>query len=319
MSDRMTLDPALLQHVDRQLSALSDRAHEAGARANALAAWSRGAHPALGGAGQTLARAGRTLGDTGKNLDATRREVSRRASLLEQEHASGSHGELSAAKRGDMDTRTRREDAHRDGDSADGLSVLSWFAYLVNTDSDFAFGLGMLHAEMGDTDSREVQKGSSIDVLSVSGETNPDGRMGKVFSAQAMSLVWMLGHNSLGLQSLEGNVGRVQAEATIGKDGATFGGGVSAADVAATFGRPSKDSGTDSQVRLGAGLGVGLTGRLHWSDDDRDGDREYGFGIDLKFVSLDFKTEALDDVVGLALADRGVEQRLESHWKPLNS
>jgi len=320
MSDRMTLDPALLPHLERQLRALSGQAHDVGASAHGLATWASGADPTLAAAAEAM-RASRALGDTSGQLDAMRRDVSQRASLLELEgNTSGSgRAELTDVKRGDMATGSRRSGTDSEGEPADGLSVLSWFAFLDDSDSALDFGVGLLHAEMGNTDSREVLKGSRIDVLSVIGDANPRGRWGKSFSAQAMSLAWMLGDNSLGLHSFEANVGRVQGEASIGKDGATLGASASLGDVSATFGRPSEDSGTDSQVRLGTGAGIGLTGRLHWSDEDRDADREYGFGVDLKFIAVDVKTEALDDVVGLAMGDDGVERRLESNLKPLGS
>jgi len=291
-----------------------------GASAHGLATWASGADPALAAAAEALTGASRALGDTSGQLDKMRRDVSQRASLLELEGGTtGSRrAEPTDAQRVDMATGSRRSDTDSDGEPPDGLSVLSWFAFLDDSDSALDFGLGLLHAEMGNTDSREVLKGSRIDVLSVIGDANPRGRWGKSFSAQAMSLAWMLGDNSLGLHSFEANVGRVQGEASIGKDGATLGASASLGDVAATFGRPSEDSGTDSQVRLGTGAGIGLTGRLHWSDEDRDADREYGFGVDLKFIAVDVKTEALH-VVGLALGDDGVERRLESNLKPLGS
>lgn len=307
----MTVDPALLPHLEQQLGTLSRDVQAADAAARALANWAGGADPALGGAAQTLSRASRALGDTSTRLDAMRRDVSQRASLLAQKPSSGRGAVMIAARRGDM------------GRDDEGLDFDDWYSWLGVRDGVFGLGFGWLHAEMGKTDNPEVEEGSRIDILTAEAKTgllNPDtDTFGLAASAQVASVLWNMGHNSLGLRSVEMNIGRLQAEASVGADGATVGYGASAWDVAATFGQPSKDSGTDTQVRLGAGVGGGGAARLHWSDDDHDGDREYGFGFDAKAfvgVSFDMKTEALDDLALAAMGGGKGERRLIGHHFP---
>jgi hypothetical protein len=240
-----------------------------------------------------------------------------------EQHASG-HAGLTAARRGDMDPN-----AGDDTGSDQGLLTRFWYALLDldPQDGDFEFGLGLLHAEMGETDSAEVQKGSSLDVLSASGKVgllDPESaRFGVLASAQAASLKWIFGHNSFGIQELDVNAGRVQMEESVGRDGATMGFGASVADAAVTFGQPSKDSQADTQVKVGGGIGLGFGGALHWSDDDKDGAREYGFGVDFKFISLDYKSESLDEmwnmaVPGVPFPTAEPTRRLEGGIKPLH-
>jgi hypothetical protein len=296
MSDQMSIDPGLLPHVFRQLGALSARTQTAGSTVRGLAGWAGGANPALGAAAQELTRASRALDETTKQLDATRRDIDRRASLLELEQASGGRAALTGAKRGDMDSN-----AGDDADPSQSFIERFWYTLLEHDthNGTVDFGLGLLHAEMGDTDSAEVQKGSSIDILSANGRfglLDPDtGRTGFVGSAQGGRLNWIFGHNSFGIQSLEVDVARASAESSLGPDGITIGAGASLLDAAVTYGQPSKDSAADTQVKVGGGVGIGFGGALHWSDDDKDGEREYGFGVDFKFASFDYKSEALDE------------------------
>lgn len=58
----------------------------------------------------------------------------------------------------------------------------------------------------------------------------------------------------------------------------------------------------DRIVKFGAGVSFPPIwkiggGRVHWSDDDRDGHREYGFGIDAGPISFDYKTEQPSDLL----------------------
>ena len=57
----------------------------------------------------------------------------------------------------------------------------------------------------------------------------------------------------------------------------------------------------DESVRLGGYWGAGAAGRLHYGDGDKDGRREYGFGVDAGPVLFDYKTEdPLHSVANLA-------------------
>ena len=59
----------------------------------------------------------------------------------------------------------------------------------------------------------------------------------------------------------------------------------------------------DSEARIGAALGVGAAGRLHWADSDGDGNREYGFGADIGPLTFDVKSEdpVADFIPGMGL------------------
>lgn len=59
----------------------------------------------------------------------------------------------------------------------------------------------------------------------------------------------------------------------------------------------------DSESRIGAALGVGAAGRLHWADSDGDGNREYGFGADIGPLTFDVKSEdpVADFIPGMGL------------------
>ncbi len=93
---------------------------------------------------------------------------------------------------------------------------------------------------------------------------------------------------------VDGGVFSADAEISVGNDGLTVGAGANAVHGAVTLGGFNPDdSWADSQLRLGASLGVGLAGRLHWADSDGDGVREIGLGADIGPFSGDFKTEAL--------------------------
>ncbi|HZA86709.1 MAG TPA: hypothetical protein VE466_07510 [Acidimicrobiales bacterium] len=63
---------------------------------------------------------------------------------------------------------------------------------------------------------------------------------------------------------------------------AGYGAGIGAAVAAQTRQR---------YLRLGLSAGPSALIRLHNSDIDADADREYGFGVDLGPITLDYKTE----------------------------
>jgi hypothetical protein len=80
--------------------------------------------------------------------------------------------------------------------------------------------------------------------------------------------------------------------------------GASANLVAAdwTWQRSNKERNDDRSLHVGGSVGVGAGGRLHHSDKDNDGRREWGVGVDAGPVSFDFSTESetLDDVASWA-------------------
>ncbi|MGF1583170.1 MAG: YtxH domain-containing protein [Gemmataceae bacterium] len=81
------------------------------------------------------------------------------------------------------------------------------------------------------------------------------------------------------------------AEASAGQDGASLQAGAAFVEADITIGKSDASQDDDVQARLGVSVGVGGGGRLHWSDEDGDGVREYGFGADIIFVSFDVKSE----------------------------
>lgn len=85
-------------------------------------------------------------------------------------------------------------------------------------------------------------------------------------------------------------VGTASAEASISDQGLSIGAQANLAEASATIGTTGTGD-QDQSVRVGASEGVGLAGRLHWGDADKDGNPEYGFGFDYGPASFDIKTE----------------------------
>lgn len=81
------------------------------------------------------------------------------------------------------------------------------------------------------------------------------------------------------------------AEASWGDDGATLGAQATAVAGSMTLGNESAASDTDTSARVGLSAGMGLAGRLHWGDADKDGNAMYGFGVDAGPFSVDLKSE----------------------------
>lgn len=145
-------------------------------------------------------------------------------------------------------------------------------------------GLGLLH--------HQWSNGALLDVLSANAEIGMMGAPGsrrlggkadaQMFNAKTPEDYWLGG---------ELGIFNANAEASVGEDGATVGAGANIIGGALRFGQNTADRANDSQVRIGAGLGVGGAGRLHWSDSDNDGHREYGFGADIGPISFDVKSE----------------------------
>ena len=89
----------------------------------------------------------------------------------------------------------------------------------------------------------------------------------------------------------------VDAEASIGQDGATLGAQITGAARRSVLGGDfDSQHNNDQQLRIGPSVGAGLAGRLHWDDSDNDGYREYGFGADFGIwkglgLTSDLRTE----------------------------
>ena len=88
-----------------------------------------------------------------------------------------------------------------------------------------------------------------------------------------------------------------EAELSLGTDGFTAGAQATGAGVGVTmgdFGDTGVGSDSEQQLRVAVSEGAGAAFRLHWADEDKDGTRELGFGLDGGFIgkgSMDFKTE----------------------------
>jgi hypothetical protein len=114
--------------------------------------------------------------------------------------------------------------------------------------------------------------------------------------------------------ALRGEVEAVsgEAELSLGNDGFTGGAQVTLGGVGATmgdFGDVGVGSESEQQLRVGVNAGVGAAGRLHWTDEDGDGNTEWGFGVDYGPGSMDFKTEdPLRSIAGLGFADSYLPQ-----------
>ena len=176
-----------------------------------------------------------------------------------------------------------RPDRGADGAAAGPYAHASHNADEMN--ENVQIGLGLLHGENGGVMSANAQLGIWGDEKT--GAQRIGGRAdAQMARGQAFSQDWGLG--------VDGGVFDADAECSIGNDGMTVGAGANIIHGAVTMGGfNADDSWADSQLRLGAGYGVGFGGRGHWGDSDGDGVREIGLGVDFGPFSGDFKTEAL--------------------------
>ncbi|HEY1293150.1 MAG TPA: hypothetical protein VGJ60_08730 [Chloroflexota bacterium] len=315
MTDRLTLEPALLPELDRQLERAAGAANTHSGSAARLAGWAAATHPSLGQAAASLRQAQGALSDTSSRLTGVRTDLGARANLLGVEAWPAA---LPAAcptrlpgewgKKNDVVGRTPEQALARgDGKQDDMITDLwqmPWYGFVGIRDSAWQWGYGMLHADIGQPGDTEVRPGSSIDLFSQNtkfGLVDPsNARWGAAGDTQVAALTWVMGHNRAGITEIEGSGLGAEAEATVGKDGAGLGAQASLGEAAVTAGPLSSKRADDVQARVGVSYGGGAAARLHWSDDDGDGVREYGFGIDYGPLSMDLKSERMDPYVELA-------------------
>jgi hypothetical protein len=81
------------------------------------------------------------------------------------------------------------------------------------------------------------------------------------------------------------------AELSAGENGFRAQLGASAGGLQGTMGAFDKERSHDHLIRGGLDYGLSAGLRGHWADSDKDGNREYGLGIDFGPVSFDIKTE----------------------------
>jgi hypothetical protein len=265
MTDRMTIDHDLLPVLDTELRGAAFTADHHAKGVKGLAAWAASA--AVGHAAESLRRAAGTLAETASLCELYRGEVQRRANLLEETN------NMRKSPDHTLGSRPRNDDFG--------------YAYVGEEDRVEGFGLGLIHWDDPD--------GTKFDFLSWNrrmGEVDPENdRWGQQEDAQVLSATLPLDENPLQLSSLEIGGLTQNGDAHIGSDGATVGAGLAWARIAGTFGSARASSQDDTLVRLGVVNGACAAGRLHWRDEDGDGSREYGFGFDALFVSVDLKSE----------------------------
>ena len=112
---------------------------------------------------------------------------------------------------------------------------------------------------------------------------------------------------------------KANAECTVGTEGLTAGAGAEILGGSAKIGGAEYDWLGGTEFTVGGGFGgVGASGGLHWSDDDGDGLREYGFSLggDLGIgVDLGFKTELPGHIYnGVAAAGDWIADGWSSLW-----
>lgn len=90
---------------------------------------------------------------------------------------------------------------------------------------------------------------------------------------------------------LQTKVAEAGFEGSVGADGATFGAGVTGGGAAIDCTKGSKQDVDIALARGGLNGGGGAALRLHWSDTDGDGLREFGAGGDIGPFTADYKTE----------------------------
>lgn len=164
-----------------------------------------------------------------------------------------------------------------------------WAYAKENTQGGYEGGFGAFHGE-GDILGVPV----TDDLLYAKGQFGAwdDGQGGTRYGAGGNAGVANWSINEGGLVSGQAEALTASAEASVGDSGATLGAQATLVGGSMTFGgAPTAASDTDESVRLGLSEGVGLAGRLHWGDKDKDGNREYGLGADFGPFSFDLKTE----------------------------
>src|SRR5688572_11857144 len=106
-------------------------------------------------------------------------------------------------------------------------------------------------------------------------------------------------------------------------DGSTFsmGGQLNGGAIAFSGSEPDKNSQDDHAVRAGWSGGMGGALRFHHGDEDGDGYRELGYGIDAGPVSLDYKSENPLElaVPGLGLIKGAIDLMDDSEHTPLKA
>jgi hypothetical protein len=82
------------------------------------------------------------------------------------------------------------------------------------------------------------------------------------------------------------------AEFSVGENGLRLQAGATGAGVEGTLGTFDENDHNDTVFRGGLSAGPSLGVRGHWGDSDHDGRREWGAGVDIGPISVDFKTES---------------------------
>ena len=90
---------------------------------------------------------------------------------------------------------------------------------------------------------------------------------------------------------LEGVLAQYSHSLIADANGTRVGLSANAAQLALKIGRFDPKNPNDEQLRIGVSAGPGVAIRLHHSDEDGDGRREWGVGLDLGPVTADVKTE----------------------------
>src|SRR5688572_697255 len=115
------------------------------------------------------------------------------------------------------------------------------------------------------------------------------------------------------------------AELSAGENGFRAQAGISAGGLQGTLGGFDKERSHDHMIRGGLDYGLSAGLRGHWGDSDKDGNREYGFGVDFGPASFDIKTEDPLETLGYFVGAGGamglpnnVEEMLEKAQEKKN-
>lgn len=151
-----------------------------------------------------------------------------------------------------------------------------------------------------------IGNGGSADVLQAQGHfggwRDEAGRTNAGFEADA-SVARVRQERGHGLGPFGFDVGALTANAAgkVNEETATLGAQANLIEGAVSAGSD------EHNIRLGGAVGVGLGGRLHYGDADKDGVRELGFGFDAGPLSFDVKSELLGHAWnGVSRAGRAV-------------
>jgi hypothetical protein len=120
---------------------------------------------------------------------------------------------------------------------------------------------------------------------------DPQGRVNIGANAEVAAMRMGLQPTATRPWGLEAGLFTAQAGSTRNRSTAAIGAQANLVEATATG--AGRLWGDDQSVRVGGSVGGGMSGRLHYGDDDGDGVPEMGFGFDYGPLSFDLRSETI--------------------------